>query len=329
MRQHNQSLWDSLEPIIWYNRIFGLWPIQNQPTGYQKTYKYLVLTSLYVLLNITLITITLKYPLNFEVVQNSLIIKYLHGTYLNFIFTATIVYYIISQTSADEIVQVIKITDEVDAVLKSMSMNLHLHQTNSGIWKRSLGMVVGALVIIIVEFYVSKWSSYKIEDKVQDTPIYLTYMGSYFAHIGTLMQFVVLLEAMNRRFAALKQVLELMAYTSRNRAVYPSNEMLFKKKVSDICQVHGKLLEACRHINRFHSIQLFIRVVVQFMEMLGYSYITVYILVFEYSIEIVINIVLDLFCSVLEMLILVQSSSSLCQQVSDKNNHSNNPSKVA
>lgn len=318
MSYGHYNLWESLTPLIRYNRCVGMWCISQT---YRQSPKHALVTTFYILLNIIAISGNFKERLYFEESQQSFIVKYLHKSYFYILFISTVIFYIIPHISRCRIVKAMQHVDEADSIFENLGMGLDLYKVNSKVSRMTSIFLASMLAIYISAVYLAHWSPFQVQDELPTTLV-LAYAGSYLVHVAIITQYIAFASALKQRFFLLNKMLQSMAKSSKQFVLnsYPVNETFFKERINHVLKIHNNLLQASRLMNQSNTIQLFMRICIDFIASLGYCYMIVYVVLFTSTTKVLVNAATELTLAVLELLLIVHCSSSLCYQVRKKKN---------
>lgn len=314
MVRENQHAWASLNPVITCTKILGLWPIETNNGYYRKSDRSTTTAIFYMIFTSITIIVYTDNATYLELVGTSLIPSYLNDIYFWSLFVGTFACHLAPQVCSKKIAQALRRTDEADALLRKMGMNFDLREIGRKTSKFGVAILASAAIGWLLELCLSIWKPYQGE-KYAPPSMLLGYFWSNAIQAMAVTQYVTMTFGLERRLELLNQMIKATASKSRCGAPHFQNEDCLIAFVRNAGEVHTKLVKATRQINASYTFQLFIRINLHFMQLLGRCYLMIYIVAFSSDAGVVVNMVESTTMVLGELVLVVLHSWNLCYQV--------------
>lgn len=212
----------------------------------------------------------------------------------------------------------------IGLVREVLDMDSTLNFQNASLHPRGANLIPAIAVVQII--YIIYWfiltgpiNFYKTLTTFEYTSVAIARFVSLFFLIDYFTANAVLLQ----QYITNNEKVQLLQTKSLLNTEYPENERIFREQIRQISERHRKLCIVVKETNKIYGLQLLLNIALQYGFILVKSYVSIYAILFVTQVDIKIKMVvfnsIQLILHGCTLLLLVETTTRLCQEVCRKN----------
>lgn len=308
---------EASKPIYFLSRIAATVAIKKNKSGeLHKSHLQGVLSVIYFIIFSIPAFIYYEKILHFtQTIEVSIIIAGASKAYLTLSITSLITATILTNCYSHTIVSIIERLANVDKQLENFNVRTTLLQSNYSLWKDT---VLSSVVYFLFVFpLVLLGFNFNINSAV----VVLNLAVVLLVNFSTKLQYYFATRLFYFRFKVLNDLLKAFVVDSKRIAKYPLVEEAFHKSIKEISNIHRELVKAARLVNSSYSFCLLFHVLLYLLGLLDLIYFVTFkfITIIDLNksmILLFINYLIILVYNLIELYVLIRSTSLMCYEVS-------------
>lgn len=274
-----------------------------------------ILASIWFVLYLISAMISQKLELVVELhIKSTIIVHVLPAFILIMLSVSTFLTLLFTHVFGGERMGIVREVLKEDSYLAPQNLSLH---------PRGANLIVAVAVLQIP--YVTFWFLLSGPlDYYKSMTLYECIVGitPRFVSIFFLMDYFTASAVLLQQFIRNNDSLQQLQTKSLQSLQYPENETLFRQQLLKISHRHRELSKLVKRTNRIYSLQLLVNIGLQYGYLIAKGYITIYAILLSAEMEVKAKIVfvnfVHLVVNAATLVLLVEMSTRLCQEVSEE-----------